>query len=243
MCLLPFEGDLPTLDTQASRGESQGHCWDHRHPAQGLRARLGLWGPPPGNSTDSLDSSGRLGLAMAPSLTPVPTSPSTLEDSACPPSWRPGVVAPVCGHPPARDHLPQTQVHHLPGGLPPVVKAIEREGPLLAVVLHRDIALQGLHMGTEAGRSARCAGTPSSPHLSGKRAPPRSPRPCPGRLGGQCGTSASFRWCRRHPSKSPNYLVPHHQAVSAGFSATPSAPQSQQTLRACTSFVVTPPTG
>lgn len=58
------------------------------------------------------------------------------------------------------DRPPRTRAPRLPGGLPAVVEAAERAGPLLVVVLHREVALKRPR-GTRgrAGGASPCAGT------------------------------------------------------------------------------------
>lgn len=58
------------------------------------------------------------------------------------------------------DRPPRTRAPRLPGGLPAVVEAAERAGPLLVVVLHREVALKRPR-GTrgQAGGASPCAGT------------------------------------------------------------------------------------
>lgn len=58
------------------------------------------------------------------------------------------------------DRPPRTRAPCLPGGLPAAVEAAERAGPLLVVVLHREVALKRPR-GTrgQAGGASPCAGT------------------------------------------------------------------------------------
>lgn len=81
--------------------------------------------------------------------------PASGQGPACPRPRGPGATAssPV-------DRPPRTGAPRLPGGLPAVVEAAERAGPLLAVVLHREVALKRPR-GTRgrAGGASPCAGT------------------------------------------------------------------------------------
>ena len=151
------------------------------------------------------------------------------------------------------DHLPKTQAHHLPGGLPTIVEAIECEGPLLAVVLlHRDVALQRLQDMWDRGRwghhpalgplslppslgrtgplmapSSSCPGWARRPINGGPLCHSRGASPTAGEAPRLCGaTLASLGWIC-----SDTFLV--HHPLS----------QSLQTLEAQASFAVTPPTG